>query len=284
VRGDEHLQIKLVPQSGVRWNELLTNIYSWKGSNFNTYSVYCATSIGLGANSRGLTNGTPWITDCSGYADGNYSVYEMQTGGAWVKMQNDIATSVAVSPDGNHAWAIQANGNVVYWNGSAFVTPASPHCATSIAVGENSRGLTNGTPWITGCATFGDGNHSVYEMQTGGVWVEMQTDVATRIAVSPIGNHAWAINANHGVLYWNGPTFLPSATPHCATSIAVGADSRGLTNGTPWITDCTPFADGNDSVYQMQAGGAWVKMQSDVGVQIAVSPVGNLAWALSTLQ
>jgi hypothetical protein len=121
-------------------------------------------------------------------------------------------------------------------------------------------------------------------MQTGGAWVLMQNDVATRIAVSPVGNHAWAINASNDVLSWNGSKFVASPTPHCATSIAVGANSRGLTNGTPWITGCATFADGNHAVFQMQTGGAWVQMQSDVGTHVGVSPVGNLAWAISTLQ
>jgi hypothetical protein len=283
VRGDGHLLITL-PPSGVEWDELPTNVYKWNGTNFNTYSVRCATSIGLGANSRGLTNGTPWVTGCATYSDHNHDIYQMQTGGAWVKMQGDIAAQVAVSPDANHAWAINASNDVLYWNGSKFVPSPTPHCATSIAVGENSRGLTNGTPWITGCATYADGNHSIYQMQTGGAWVLMQNDVATRIAVSPVGNHAWAINASNDVLTWNGSKFVASATPHCATSIAVGANSRGLTNGTPWITGCATFADGNHAVFQMQTGGAWVQMQSDVGTHVGVSPVGNLAWAISTLQ
>ncbi|HLV86650.1 MAG TPA: hypothetical protein VKV39_06700 [Candidatus Sulfotelmatobacter sp.] len=283
VRGDGHLLITL-PSSGVKWAEKNTNVYLWNGTNFNHYTPQCATSIGLGANSRGLTNGTPWVTECTTYADGNHDVYEMQTGGAWVKMQGDIAVQVAVSPDANHAWAIDAKNNVLYWNGSKFVASATPHCATSIAVGENSRGLTNGTPWITGCATYADGNHDVYEMQTGGAWVLMQSDIATQIAVSPVGNHAWAINDANDVLYWNGSKFLASPTAHCATAIAVGDNSRGLTNGTPWITGCATYADGNHSIYQMQTGGAWVDMQNDVGIHIGVSPVGNLAWATSTLQ
>jgi hypothetical protein len=283
VRGDGHLLITL-PASGVEWQEKATNIYSWNGSNFNQYTPKCAISIGLGANSRGLTNGTPWVTECATYSDGNHDVYQMQTGGAWVRMQKDIAVQIAVSPDANHAWALDAKNDVLYWNGSKFVPSATPHCATSIAVGENSRGLTNGTPWITGCATYADGNHDVYEMQTGGAWVKMQGDIAKQIAVSPVGNHAWAISEANDVLYWNGSKFLPSPIAHCATSIAVGANSRGLTNGTPWITGCATYGDGDHSVYQMQTGGVWVDMQNDVGIHIGVSPVGNLAWALSTLQ
>ncbi len=283
IRGDGHLLITL-PSGGVEWDELPTNVYGWNGSNFNTYTVRCGLSIGVGANSRGLTHGTPWVLGCGTFADGNHSVYQMQTNGAWVLMQNDVATQIAVSPDANHAWAINAKNEVLYWNGSKFVPSPTAHCATSIAVGENSRGLTNGTPWITGCGTYADGNHSIYQMQTGGAWVDMQNDIATQIAVSPVGNHAWAIKANNDVLYWNGGSFVPSPTPHCATSIAVGADSRGLTYGTPWITGCATYADGNHSIYQMQTGGAWVLMQNDVGTHIAVSPLGNYAWALSTLQ
>jgi hypothetical protein len=40
--------------------------------------------------------------------------------------------------------------------------------------------------------------------------------------------------------------------PGCATSIGVGPDSRGLTDGTPWIVGCNAAADGNFSVYQLQ--------------------------------
>jgi hypothetical protein len=283
VRGDGHLLITF-PLSGVKWDEKGTNVYSWSSGTFNHYTPQCGTSIGLGANSHGLTNGTPWVTGCETYPDKNHDIYQMQNGGAWVRMQKDIAVQVAISPDANHAWAIDAANNVLYWNGSKFVAPAAPHCATSIAVGENSYGLTNGTPWITGCGTYADGNHDVYQMQTGGVWVKMQGDIAKQIAVSPLGNYAWAINNSGDVLYWESGTFHPSAIAHCATSIAVGADSRGLTRGTPWITGCATYGDGNHSVYQMQTGGTWVDMQNDVGIHIGVSPVGNFAWALSTLQ
>ena len=67
----------------------------------------------------------------------------------------------------------------------------------------------------------------------------------------------------------------------CATSIGVGPNSRGLTDGTPWITGCTPDAYGNYTVYQMQTGGAWVEMQEGVGGRIAVSPDKGIAWAIS---
>src|SRR6202043_1804551 len=98
----------------------------WNGTTFNSFAAGCATSIGVGPNSNGLTNGTPWITGCPGFyggqdfADGNQTVWKMEKDGFWVKMQDDIATQVAVSPEGV-AWAIEANGNILYWDGSAFV-------------------------------------------------------------------------------------------------------------------------------------------------------------------
>jgi hypothetical protein len=234
----------------------------------------------VGPNSRGLTNGTPWTTGCSADSAGNRSIYQMQTGGAWVKMQDDVATQVAVAPEGI-AWAIAANGDILYWNGSKFVANAAGGCATSIGVGPNSRGLTNGTPWITGCSADSAGNRSIYQMQTGGAWVKMQNNVAKQVAVSPEGI-AWAIAANGDILYWNGSKFVVNAAGGCATSIGVGPNSSSLANGTPWIAGCGTTADGNHGVYQMQTGGAWVKMQDDVGTHIAVSPAGN-AWAISTL-
>lgn len=302
-RGDGHLLITL-PAGGVRWHELQTNIYDWNGSDFDTLSTPqeappaqpgvifgCATSIAVGPNSRGLTNGTPWSIGCYPASDLNFKVYEMQTGGAWVMMQDDVATQLAVSPDDGIAWAINAKGDILYWNGSKFVANPTGGCATSIGVGPNSRGLTNGTPWITGCTPNADGNYSVYQMQTSGAWVKMQDDIATLISVSPEGV-AWAINHTGEILYWNGSKFVVNASGGCATSIAVGPNSFGLARGTPWITGCSAAPDGNHTVYQMQTGGAWVKLQDDVaagalvpaqGGWIAVSPAGN-AWAVSTVK
>jgi hypothetical protein len=123
-------------------------------------------------------------------------------------MQNDIATQVAVSPLAKPIpWAINAAGQILYWNGSKFVENAAGGCATSIGVGPNSRGLTNGTPWITGCSSGAGGNHGVYQMQTGGKWVLMQDDIATQVAVGPKGI-PWAINAAGQILYWNGSKFV----------------------------------------------------------------------------
>jgi hypothetical protein len=280
VRGDGHLLITL-PSGGVTWDEKPTNIYYWNGKNFNNYSVACAGWIAVGPNSRGLTNGTPWTTGCHTDTAGNASVYQMQTGGAWVEMEQDVATQVAVSPEGN-AWAIARNGNILYWNGSKFVENAAGGCATSIGVGPNSRGLTHGTPWMTGCGADAAGNHTVYQMQTGGKWVEMEIHVAKQVAVSPEGI-AWAIAANGNILYWNGSKFVENAAGGCATSIGVGPSSSSLPNGTPWVTGCTLFADENYAVYQMQSGGAWLKLEDDVGRQIAVSPEGN-AWVGSTVR
>lgn len=291
VRGDEHLRITL-PTGGVKWTDVQTNIYSWDGSNFNTYWPGCATSIGVGPNSRGLTYGTPWITDCTPAADGNYAVHQMQTGGAWVKMQDDVGYRIAVSPDAGIAWAVNGKGQILYWNGSKFIpNPAGGGCATSIGVGPATEFQPNGTPWIVGCTPSADGNFAVYEMLTGGTsefhltsWVKMQDDVATKIAVSPDGT-PWVVNSSGGILYWNGKKFVPNPTGGCATSIGVGPNSRGLTNGTPWVMGCSfLISDDNAGVYQMQTAGAWVSMQNDVGIAIAVAPDANHAWAISTLK
>jgi hypothetical protein len=288
--GDQHFIIS-VPAGATKWSQLTNNVYAWDGTNFDNAStpqgtsnarpgvIYaCASWLAVGPNSRGLTRGTPWSTGCHAAADGNYDVYEMQTGGAWVKMQGDIATQVAVSAD-NHIWALNAKGDILYWNGSKFIANPSGGCATMIAVGPDSRGLTNGTPWTTGCHAAADGNYDVYQMQTGGKWVKMQDDIATRLAVSPEG-YVWALNKNGDILYWNGSKFVVNAAGGCAINIGVGPNSRGLTNGTPWTVGCHPGANFDNDVYQMQTGGKWVKMQSDAGVGVAVSPNGD-AWTIT---
>ena len=292
-RGDGHLRITL-PSGGVKWSDVETNVYYWNGSSFNQFVPACATSIGVGPNSQGLTRGTAWITGCDPGADGNYDVYQLQSlyspvggtaqQGTFVKMQGDIATQVAVSPEGD-AWAINAKGDIFYWDGISFFLNPWGGCARSIGVGPNSGGLTNGTPWIVGCNIAADGNSPVYRLDSSTGWVKMQGDVATQIAVSPEG-HAWATKNNGDILYWNGRAFVSNQTGGCASSIGVGPNSRGLTHGTPWITGCTRAADANDSVLQMQTGGAWVDMQNDVGIQIAVSQAEagspeNVAWVIS---
>jgi hypothetical protein len=292
VFGDAHFIITL-PTGGVKWSQLSSNIYYWDGSSFESLSTPqvspntqpgvifgCASWLAVGPNSRGLTKGTPWSTGCTAAADGNYNVYQMQTGGAWIRMQSDIATQVATSPEGD-IWALNAKGDILYWDGSKFVANPTGGCATMIAVGPNSRGLTRGTPWATGCHAAADGNYDVYQMQTAGKWVKMQSDVATRLAVSPEGN-AWALNKDGQILYWNGSKFVENAAGGCAINIGVGPNSHGLTNGTPWIVGCTPKAGpfGDFSVYEMQTGGKWVKMQSYAGVGVAVSPEGN-AWTIT---
>jgi len=289
---EEHFIISL-PSGGVQWSPVLNTVHYWNGNTFYNYQtpqgssnaqpgvIYgCATSIAVGPNSHGLTNGTPWSTGCHAASDGNYAVYQMQTGGAWVTMQSDAATQLAISPQGN-AWALNKSGQILYWNGSKFVQNAQGGCATSIGVGPNSHGLTNGTPWTTGCSAGSDGNHAVYQMQTGGRWVQMQGDVAVKVAVSPEGN-AWAINHAGQILYWNGSKFVQNSAGGCATSIAVGPNAFGLSMGTPWITGCTAWGDGDYTVYQMQTGSKWVSMQIDSGTSVAVSPAGN-AWT-TTLQ
>ena len=297
-RGNGHLIIT-VPTGAVKWTDVVTNVYYWNGKNFNSFAPGCATSVGVGPNSRGLTNGTPWITDCAAFyggkdfADGNHNVWQMQTDGFWVKMQNDIATQVAVSPEG-HAWAINAKGEILYWDSGKFVVNGWGGCARSIGVGPNSAYQTNGTPWVIGCDGSG-GNYSVYEMQTGGTssfhltsWVKMQANVGTQIAVSPEGI-PWVINASGQILYWNGSKFVVNAAGGCAIAIGVGPNAYGLTNGTPWITGCIPATDGNFDVYQMQTAGTWVKMQNDVGTggyplgALGVSPDRGIAWTLSAL-
>jgi hypothetical protein len=200
---EEHFLISL-PSGGVAWNQLLNNIHYWNGSTFYDYQtpqgtsdkqpgvIYaCASSIALGPNSNELTNGTPWSTGCHPHSDGNFDVYQMQTGGKWVRKQADAAVKLAVSPKGN-AWAINNAGEILYWNGSAFVQNSAGGCATSIGVGPSAFGLTNGTPWTTGCNAWGDGSFNVYQMQTGGKWVRKQIDAGTEVAVSPAGN-AWTI-------------------------------------------------------------------------------------------
>ena len=299
VRGDGHLLITL-PTGAAKWSEVPDNIYYWNGVNFNTLATPqgtsnarpgvifgCASSISVGPDSHGLTNGTPWITGCNAQPDGNYDVYEMQTGGAWVLMQRDVATQLAVSPEGI-PWAINAKGAILYWNGSQFVPNPTGGCATWISAGPNSYGLKNGTPWITGCHAYADGNYDVFQMQTGGKWVKIQSDAAVQISISPEGSFVWGINSYHKILaaaagdIFIQPLSAGEVSPGgCVTSIAAGPSL------TPWFVSCFYSANGfvgeGQIVYQLQLDGTVKEMQSNGGTQIAMSPSGN-QWLISSVQ
>jgi hypothetical protein len=283
VRGDGHLLITL-PTGGIKWTELATNIYYLHDSNFNSYSIACAGSIGVGPGQNGLPNGTPWTTGCHPDADGNRDVYQLQYDpqmdeGTWIRMQPDAAVQVAVSPGGD-AWAINASGEILRWVATKFVPNALGGCASSIAVGPNSIGLVHGTPWITGCSAGKDGNHDVYEYQADGTWIRRQSDVAIQLASSPEGD-LWAINKAGDVLWWNDGAFVVSRSGHCATSIAVGPHLPGRQFGTPWITGCDGASNENHSVYELSSDGSWTEIEADVGQHVAVSPEGE-PWAIST--
>ncbi len=300
-RGDGHLLITL-PKGAVKWSEVHTNVYYWNGTNFNNLATpqgtsnaqpgvifACATSIAVGPNSRGLTNGTPWITGCTAGADGNFNVYQMQTGGAWVDMQHDVATQLAVSPEG-HAWAINANGDILYWNGSKFVPNPTGGCARSISVGPDSFGLKHGTPWILGCHEDADGNYDLYQMQTGGKWVKIHDSVGYQISVSPEGSVIWAINTSDQILasIGGGDFIQPlsgagETTPGgCVTSIAAGPSL------TPWFLSCFSsdsdgYQTGDLIAYQLELDGTVKQRQADGGIQIAMSPAGDV-WIISALE
>ncbi len=300
VFGDGHLLISLPKGGGaVKWSEVHTNIYYWNGTNFDSLTTPqgmsnarpgvifgCASSIAVGPNSHGLTRGTPWITGCNEQADGNYDVYQMQTGGAWVLMQDDVATQLAVSPEGD-AWAINAKGDVLYWNGSKFVTNPTGGCATAIAVGPNSFGLKHGTPWILGCDTGADSNYDLYQMQTDGKWVKIQDDVGYQISASPVGSVIWAIDSSNilRASIGGGPFIQPITVGEfspggCVTSVAAGPSL------TPWFTGCfyaVPISgSGGPVVYRLGLDDTVQEMSAAGGVQIAMSPEGN-PWIISNL-
>jgi hypothetical protein len=194
MNSDVATQVAVSPDGDVWAINAKGDILHRDGSDFVKYPTGCATMIAVGPNSFGLKNGTPWTTGCHKGKDGNYNVYQMQKDGKWVLMQSDVATRLAVSPEGD-AWAVNENGQILYWNGTKFVENAAGGCAINIGVGPNSFGLTNGTPWKVGCTPEAGplpGNFDVYQMQTGGNWVKMQSYAGVGIAVSPAGN-AWTI-------------------------------------------------------------------------------------------
>lgn len=136
---------------------------------------------------------------------------------------------------------------------------------------------------VSGCTAAKDGNYSFYQMQIGGKWVKMQSDVAARLAVSLEGN-ALTFNKNGQILHWNGSKFVENAAGGCAIKMGVEPNLRGLTNGTPWTVGCTPQPGplGNFNVYQTLTGGEWDRMQGYAAVGTATSPEANpwtITWA-----
>jgi hypothetical protein len=175
-------------------------------------------------------------------------------------------------------WVQWSVTNIYEYNGSPNFSNYVGGCANGIAVGPALGGTPNGTPWILGCRERQNGLFDVLQMQSG-EWVTEQAGVGTNIAVSSDG-FPWVLDPQGDIFFWNGSSFVRNPMGGCATSIAVGPSSHGLKHGTPWVTGCDNNADGNDAVYEMQSDGSWKAMQSDVAVQLAVSPEG-VPWALN---
>jgi hypothetical protein len=214
-------RIAVSPQGSPWIIDSLGNVYSWNGTEFVVdSSAPCATWIGVGPNAFGLRNGDPWIISCEVNPDGGgYFIYQRQSAG-WVQKRG-AGVKIAVSPQG-YAWIVNSLGSIYYWDDRSFAAaPASPPCASNIAVGptvstsDTGRAVPFrfGDVWILGCTADANNNYPVYQLQDdrtfGLSWYEMGNNQAPgttpvtmgiQIAVSPDLGIPWIYGAN-GALY-----------------------------------------------------------------------------------
>jgi len=232
-------------------------------------------SIAVGPDADGSGQGDAWMLSAKADPSGNNHYIYRWENGQWV-LQTGTGVMIAVSPTGN-PWLVNNRGNIYYYNGSAW-EEAPTGCATSIGVGPNGYGWTNGDPWIIGCDGGVGVDGSIYQLQYD-QWVK-QPGHATQIAVGD--RVPWVITASGGIYYWGGSSFVN--VPGCATSIGVGPSTAGAlfgdTWGDAWVTGCTAEATGY-GVYQLQKG-SFVPMEG-YATQIAVSPDLGVPWAVNDL-
>jgi hypothetical protein len=271
------------PEIGDPCNQQHTTITSYTGSNAVTYTVQklwsnlsngcvaagseflpaggtgaCATSIGVGPNSQA------WIVGCTSNGSGGNSVYHLKGPGNWVQVPMASATRITVSPEGT-PWAINAQGVIYEWNGSAFAAVSPNGCASSIGVGPNSDA------WVVGCSSVGAGGNGIFHF-TGGAWVQISGAAATEIAVSPDGT-PWSINKQGTIFEWNGQSFAAVNPSGCATQIGVGP------GGEAWVIGCSAVNSGGNGVFHL-VGSQWVQISGAAATQLGVSPEGT-PWALN---
>jgi len=235
-------------------------------------------SIGVGPSAFGSDTGVAWTLGYNANSSGNFNIYQWQNSG-WVQ-QSGSATHIAVSPQG-YPWIINSQGNISYWNGSAFESAPGDACGSWIGVGPNAYGSTYGDPWILGCHE-GTNGFSIYRLQ-GSTWVQ-QTGQATRLTIGFGG--PWIIDAAGSVYYWDGNGFAGAPGSPCATDIAANPEiipAPGITPspyGIVWITGCH-FQSTGYSIYQLQPNATWGQVPGQA-IQISLSPDWAVPWVVDS--
>ncbi len=210
----------------------------------------CATSIGG-------TNGSAWITGCTGGTGGD-SIYERQNG-RWVQFHG---LGTEISSDGSGGLGlVNAQGNIYFGslNGSNLTWNQVTGCATSIAVtsDQNIQAL------ITDCTPETGGFEIKY--YTPGLqdpWTLLPGAAVTG-AVNSSGD-MWVVNSNHNIYEWNPSTSSWLETNGLATSIAVDS------NGNVWVVGT------NGALFVSTTHGAtWTQESTTVSSHVTVDAAGN---------
>jgi len=121
----------------------------------------------------------------------------------------------------------------------------------------------DGTVWIIGTDSLGNGNYGIYRLVNGGS--VKAPGGAVRIAVDPQGK-AWVINAQHQIYHWNGSNW--DTNPGQGMDIGVGA------NGDVWLI-------GTDhAIWKWDPVASWQK-KTGAADRIAVDPRG-VPWVVNS--
>jgi hypothetical protein len=140
---------------------------------------------------------------------------------------NDELFGVTATSASN-AWAVgnveSANGNetslILHWNGSKWVTMASPHPGTNsplLSVAASSAA----NAWAVGNTSSGGLSHTLALHWNGSKWVQVTSpspanpgsgDSLSSVAVASTSS-AWAVEGANGILHWNGHNWTAVSTP-----------------------------------------------------------------------
>ncbi len=212
-------------------------IAKWNGSSWTVLTPSTSPSLPAdNATNQTLNDVNVINTDSDGlgnigFAVGNNGVILEYNGTNWVSMASPttkVLNSVSVV-SANEAWAVGANGTILKFNGTSWSTVTSPSTNTLNEITMlSTNGSTASNGWIVG-------NNGTILTYNGSTWSSTTVGSNTLLSVSYFNaNDVWAVGANGTGIHWDGSSWSTLSTGTSLQLNAISLVSSGSTPVSAW--------------------------------------------------